>query len=530
MKEEILKNSQEAKLLEKRIESFLEGYRQNISIIGSDFTHKIAILENIIEKKFNENRLFPIYINLEYLSFSDFTLGIFNILLFNFLKQKKISPSYDIDSLLKKSQEFIPQTAQEIKTIVEDEKPKKYNLEHITKILDAFLRETNSKIILILDNFSKITNFSKKISQELAKYIITQQNIMFIFVDQDQEKAELLLSQELNLLFGNFEKIPIQNLSIKETNEYLNLRLGKQIPVLLKKFLIDISDGVPLYSEIISDHLTNCNDTRITSDTFADNLSSLLTDPKSPLYQIFCNKIKIMQTRFKDEYSINPLLTLLAQGYTRKKDLISILKIKSKNLTSRLNKLMDHHIINKTGTFYYISDKLFAFWISCIFKRQINLPLFFTSDKKEYTTLRVTQAMEEFKDTFTKDNFQRFVDLIHLFKDDKVKINNKSIPLPYIKRFRIIPASSQDMKFVIGEAKNYYLIVAFKENSPKDTDIMEFSNRCSYFRKRPPKKIFITLKKADLTAKVLAKEKKLFFWEREQVNLLFRLYNQPSLI
>lgn len=158
-----------------------------------------------------------------------------------------------------------------------------------------------------------------------------------------------------------------------------------------------------------------------------------------------------------------------------------------------------------------------------------NFPLIFYEDKKEYILSLLQNKFDAFTQTTIKDNLQRFIDLVQMFKDDTIKTGRKSISLPYIKRLKIVPAQSKDMKFIIGESKQYYLILAFKEGVPQDTEILEFSNRCSYFRHKQPKKIFITLQQGDETTKVLAKEKKLYFWEKEDINLLLRLYNKPSI-
>lgn len=528
----MLKNSEEAQLLQKRIVAFTEGYRQNISIIGTESSNKEFLLEKIIYENYLQRNVFPIFINLEYITFDEFTRGVCSTLLFHFLKRKQKNCSYDLDSLILETEKLIPATVKEIKETLRNPSrtKKKYSFSDIEKILDTFIKETSLKVIFVMQNFSRLQNFSKKLTSDLAKYIITQKNIMFIFLDKDQKKAENLLSEELNLLFGNFEKISLSNMSSDEADKYFDTTLGKKLPPLLGKFIVDISDCIPLYSDIITDSLKKVPEDKINSDILSKEITDLLLQPRSAIYQILSHKLKILKAQLKDPFLINPLLTLIAQGYTRKKDLLSLLKIRSKDLNSRLNKLLDNKTIKKTGSFYYIPDKLFAFWLSCIFKGKINTPFMFSHDLYDYTNWKIREKLKEFKDNFTKDNFDRFIDLIHLFKNDRIKMNKKSIPLPEIKRFRTIPAHNKDMKFIIGEAENYYLIVAFKEKSPIDTDILEFSNRCSYFRKRQPKKIFITLKEANLTAKVLAKEKKLFFWEKEEVNLLFRLYNKPAIV
>lgn len=531
MKDLFLTRQIQYRVLEKRVNSFLEGYRQNIAILGPNLSGKTYLMEQILKTISLKTDALPLYIDLEYVNFSEFFKVIFTSLLFYYLKKKKEHAIYDLDMLILETQDTIPKTVEKIKDSLNLLYTKeKVNFELITSTITEFINETNIKILFILDNFTAFKYFSKKIVSEFAKFIITQKDIMFIFLSKEIKKAEELLSQELNLLFGNFEKIYMENLSYKEAVSYLEVRLPEKLSVSLRKFLIELTEGFPFYLDAIIHDLQNLQDKVIDFELLRDVLTNLLISPESSLYQAFNNKISLIKSSYKDNFLINPLLISIASGYTRKKDLASILKVDYKNLAHRLSKLLETQIINKSGSFYYIPDKLFSFWTLSVFKNSVNAPLIFYEDKKEFIKNKLNEKFDEFNQATIKEDLQRFVELVYLFKDDTVKIGKKSISLPQIKRLKIVSAHNKDMKFIIGEAKQYYLILAFKEKMPQDTDILEFSNRCSYFRHKQPKKIFITLDKADVTTKVLAKEKRLFFWEGDDVNHLLRLYNKPLII
>jgi len=526
-----LTREEEYKILDKRINSFLEGYRQNIALIGPGLSGKTYLIEQLIRAERLHSRALPAYIDLENLPFSEFVRVIFTSLLFHFLKKQPKPNHYHLDLLILESQSLIPKTTDKIKNTLSLLGTKeKVNFDWIAEVLNEFIDETKTKIIFVLENFALLKDFPKKILSELTKYIVSQKNIMFIFVNKKGEEAEELLSQELNMLFGSFEKIYVDNLSYREAELYLDTKLQNKLNLPLRKFLIELTGGFPFYLDIIIRNMLNEAEDMIDIDAFVENLSYLLINPKSCLHQVFNNKINLIKYSFKDKSLINPLLILIACGYTRKKDLLLSLKMDSKNLGTKLSKLMEINILNKNGSFYFIPDKLFSFWVSSAFKNLTSLPLIFYEDKEEYMKSLIKEKFEEFRQAALKDNFQRFIDLVQLFKDDTVRTGKKSISLPHIKRLKIVPAHSKGMKFIIGEARQYYLILAFKEEAPQDTEILEFSNRCSHFSHRQPKKIFITLKKGDETAKVLAKEKRLYFWEKQDINLLLRLYNRPLII
>ncbi|MFC1514342.1 ATP-binding protein [Candidatus Omnitrophota bacterium] len=528
--QEIITRQEEYRILEKRVNSFLEGFRQNIALIGPSSCGKTYLVEQFFKTRSLDDKALIVYVDLEFLSFAEFIRASFASLLFHFLKKHSCS-DYDLDALILQAQTHIPQTTEKIKHILGmlDSK-EKASFDWVTGVFDAFIAETKTKTLLVVDNFTAIRSFPRRVLSEFAKYIITQKDILFVFISKNVKAAEQLLSQELNILFGSFEKIYMDSFSHIEAEFYLNRHLIDKTSASLIKFLVELTDGFPLYLDIITKELLKNPDQTLDATTFFARLARLLVDARSPLLMTFKNKLALVKASSRDTFLINPLLITIAEGYTRRKDLISLLKIDAKTLNAKLNKLTELDLVTKNGSFFFVSDKLFSFWLSSAFKTMVNVPFIFRGDNRRAVEERLSQRFEEFRQASLQDNCKRFIDLVQMFRDDTVKTQRKSLSLPQIQRLKIVPTHSKDMTYIIGEAKQYYLILAFKDGFVEETDILEFSNRCSYFRHKPPKKIFITLKKPDATAKVLAKEKRLFFWEKEDVNLLLRLYNRPSII
>lgn len=519
-------------IINKRLHSFLEGYRQNIILIGPEFSGKNYILnKNISKLLFDRKEFIHIYADLDFLTIPEITKSLFISLLFSFLKRRGVQPQYNLDFMLLESEKEIPQTSAKIKEYLNTLQSKeKTNIYPLTEALNIFIEESGLKIILILNNFSRLKSIPKKALNDLSKYIMTQKDIMFILSGYKDRDADALISEELNILFGSFETVKLSNFSDREASLYLKENLRENIGGNAERFLLDLTGNNTLYINIILNKLNQKHGESERPPNLTEVISDRLINPESSLYQIFRNKLQRIKNNSKDRILIPPLLLAMAEGYTRKRDLLSLLKIDSKTLSSRLSKLMEINLTAKSGSFFYIPDKLFTFWLSSVFKCGFVFPLFFPEEKMRFVQNKVEQRFEEFESISRKDSFERFMDLIHLFKDDTVRIGNKSINLPHLQRFKVTPAHNKNMKFIIGEAKQYYLIMAFKDSRPDENDILEFSSRCSYFRRRQPKKIFISLEESDLTTKVLAKEKKLFFWKKEELNYILRLYNQQEFV
>ncbi len=72
------------KTLEKRVSGLLEGYRQNIAIIGDELVGKTSIIYKFLNS-FSECRVISVYLEVRPESCRDFTRRFIAILLYNFL-------------------------------------------------------------------------------------------------------------------------------------------------------------------------------------------------------------------------------------------------------------------------------------------------------------------------------------------------------------------------------------------------------------------------------------------------------------
>ncbi|MFC1599317.1 hypothetical protein ACFL2W_00855, partial [Candidatus Omnitrophota bacterium] len=118
MKVTFVTREEEYKLLHKRVDSFLEGYRQNIALIGPGFSGKTYLIEQLLKTDKAKEHLVPLYLDLESLSFSEFVRTVFTSLLFTYLKKQTGAKHYHLDSLILESQNLIPRTTLKIKNVL----------------------------------------------------------------------------------------------------------------------------------------------------------------------------------------------------------------------------------------------------------------------------------------------------------------------------------------------------------------------------------------------------------------------------
>ena len=121
---------------------------------------------------------------------------------------------------------------------------------------------------------------------------------------------------------------------------------------------------------------------------------------------------------------------------------------------------------------------------------------------------------------------KRVIDVVFLFKNDTINVGNSRLTLPVINRTKNIFYPHNNINFLIGEGKEI-LFMGIKEHYVNDADVISYLEKSSFIRGKKIKKIFVSLRGASSTARLIAKENKLIFWDREDFSQILRVYHKP---
>jgi len=109
MKEKFFDRKNYIHILEKRVSSLKEGYRQNIAIIGQEDVGKTSIVSKFLAN-FYDPRIITVFIEVRPESLSSFSNRFICALLYNFLANSGLPLREDIKYLIDKSCRYIPKT------------------------------------------------------------------------------------------------------------------------------------------------------------------------------------------------------------------------------------------------------------------------------------------------------------------------------------------------------------------------------------------------------------------------------------
>ena len=504
--------------LDKRVKAFTLGYRQNIAFLGGDKEEISYLLSNYLEQNKSEE-LTCLYTSSVYAGKKEFFKAVAFSLLSDYTRK-----SESLDNLINYASPVLTSTTDFIKDCLKKEK---ISFLDVLETINKFINESSRNCILIIEEFLDLSGIFDNFYQDFSKFIILQRRCMIILTASNSRDAEKVLSGKLNLLFGNFEKVFLNENTFLTNYLYLKdlLTSISPSPLFLSFFVNILGTNIAYYgliSEIIKKNYSSENNEASIMLIIEDALYL----KETYLFQKFIKKIELLKFYFKDSALVIKLLFALSEGYLRKKELISIGLYNSKELTGKLQKLLDLNYIENLGNVYKIRDSLFSFWLTSVFKLYFSPPVLNPQQKKALFKKSLEESLALFKEEFIKDKLKKVMQLFSLFKNDILCLGKNRYRLPAIENVKIISYPARNFHLLIGEG-NEIVFAGIKEKNVEDNDIFDFIEKGSNIKGKRVKKIFVSLDNLPPTARLIAKNNKLIIWDVNEVNRLLSVYNKP---
>lgn len=525
MKNKLFARDNYLEILQKRVDGLLEGYRQNIAIIGDELSGKTSIIFQFLNR-YHNNRVVPLYLEARTETLISFVRRFSGVLLYNFLINSEIVLKEDLEFLIQRSEKYIPKTTEKIRFILAATARRK-KTEIFTELLslcELFHQETSKHCLVIFDEFQNLEALGvNDLYADWSKLLISQKNTMYIIVSSMKFKARFILSRHLSLLFGNFEVLTVDPFDMRTSEKYVDniLNSGGLDPA-KKNFLINFTGGFPLYLDVICEEIKKSGQANI-----AQCLESQIFDSSGILNQRFSNYIKrfLDQEHSKDYISI---LYLISTGYNKIKDISHVLRKPLKELMPRVNHLLEVDTVARNGDFLQISDRVFGFWIKHVYQEKLDSLTFDAKNQKEQFIANIESAIREFCQEVEKPVMERMLELLRMFSDDLMQVGKKKVRLNHFREVKPLEFSRGNLRHgLIGRCDDSLWILSVNNESLTEEDVADFSRECKKFRHKQQRKIIITLKDIDDNTRLRALEEKVWAWDINNINQLFDLYSTP---
>ncbi|HQP91591.1 MAG TPA: hypothetical protein PLU24_02850, partial [Candidatus Omnitrophota bacterium] len=492
-----------------------------------------------LSSEIQDEKLAFIYVEILPYEFQLFIKRCINSLFFGYLKTRQlVSARENLNTLVQMAKEPLPQTAtlvENLLTHIEKEKPENL-FKDLFAAIETFSLETKKNCILIFDEFQNIKEFgTKNIWNELGKKLMFQKNSLFIFSSSAKIDAKEILSNELSLLFGNFETIELNPLKSIESTELINQCMGNiHAEKEITSFLINFTGGNPFYLKTICENARLECSKEFTHTLNKSVLVKVLEDLLFNEWGIFNLKFnmalsQVTSNRSKNEYCY--ILSGIAAGKNRLKDLASHLRRPKEELNQKLKKLSDQGMINKNGAFYSICDRLMNFWLKFVVYEKLSSLSNEYSEQAIHFRKMIEEEIDEFIQISQKDIADRMIDLFNDFEGDDVQIERKKLQLSTFKELKIVHFENPDLRVgIFAKAQDSIWLAAVKEEGLNEHDVNEFIQSAKRYKHKTINKLILCLGDIERNARLLAKESHILTWDIASINNLMDIYGKPRIV
>ena len=528
MKEKFFGRQDCLNILHKRVNGLKQGYRQNIAIVGDELIGKTSIIYKLINNHYDPCTII-VYLQARPEALNLFAKRFIGVLLYNFLLNSGIDLKEDLNFLINKSQRYIPITIEKVRFILNSlEKRKKNNIfPELLSLSEIINQETGKSCVVIFDEFHNLESMGiKNLYAEWSKVLMTQKTTMYIITSSMKFKTRAILSKNLSLLFGNFELMEVEPFDVRTSEEYLCRKFSElSLEPGIKNFIVNFTGGYPFYLELITDAMLKPGHQDV-----VDVLENLLFESSGILNQKFSNYLKrFLDSNYNQQYL--SILYLVASGHNKVKDVAHLAHLAKKDLSARINSLLEFDALSKHGDFLKINDRIFAFWLKFVYQEKINSLTFDARNQKSIFRAYVENNLMEFLKNSGRPITERLTELLHLFSDDTLQIDKKRLRLSHFREIKPLEFTNRNLKDgLIGRSSDSLWIIAFKHDLLTEEDVADFAKECKRYRHKMQKKIIVSLKDIDANARLRALEEKILTWDLNNLNQLLDLFSKPRVI
>ncbi len=525
-------------LLIKRANGLKSGYRQNVAIIGHQQLGKSSVLRHFMHV-FRDEEILPIYVEIKFQALDYFVDQFIRSLLYQYLTQRgEADPADTLISLAEKASAFIPKTVSRIGEIAvllkqrhaEEAYVKLFELTHVLK------QETGKNTIVILDEFHRLGEFGiKNAFSDFGKRIMVQKDTLYILSSSSFSQSRKILAEKLTLLFGHFERVYLEAFDFETAFQFITQKMAPvEVPMTLQKFFVSLTDGHPFLLENTVSRLRELalskNETQVSQQSVCETLLKLFYESQGVLNQYF-SKLISPWTQAVSRGSHVLILTQIANGKNRIKDIASSINRNQRETSVQLQELIEHELIVKNGVFYRFHNKTFRFWLKEVYQKK-ELSLLGTTAKSEGFLRRMTEVLEEEEASSGVDVSRRILALFSEFQNDIVELGEKKRKLPHFSEFlrpAAGPQTNSNSRDIVAKGNGRCWVCKIVEDKATEREVLELVQGFSD-KKSSHTKVLLALNGMEDNAKLLAKEKRILTLGLSRINLLMDLYGKSPII
>jgi hypothetical protein len=417
--------------LQKRVDDIENGYRQNVGILGSSGVGKTQLLCDFFQSISRNPKLLPVYVKAETIDGRQLLQQWMGAVLSATLLDRTLNIPKTLNGLLREAEPVIPQTVIAVKHLQKLLRQDKNSLavKELLMLCGTLARETAKKVVLMIDEFQALEKLpTSDPFLFLGKQMMIDKDVLYVVTSSAVDRAREIFREKLSLLFGNFEVLELAPFGFMELEQYLATRMpAHRWPEVLKKFLFHMTDGEPLYLDLLLQRVEQTEmrefPQNVGTPLLLDIFCQELFDRRGRIALLFEKRLEqcAQLAKFRGPY----VRAVLALSNGRHK-LIPIAAFVEETVAETqkvLKRLVEDGVVAKSGSLYHIPDFLFRFWLREVFQKRHALFLPEERILRKHLCGELGQAMD-LCSSWTEEDFGLRVEaLLKEFRNEAIEID-----------------------------------------------------------------------------------------------------------
>ena len=523
-------------LMDKRLRAHADGYRQNLAFLGPPLVGKTLLVCQGLQSV-PLHAVLPMYLEVREEPVTEFVHRFLAAGLAQAVGTIPASPSAEtLELLLREAASRLPQITTEAQRLRGWAEKGRWTeaFGGLFDWLHTVSQETGKPVCLVLDEFHHLAAYDVRHPlAELGKRIMVEKRVMYLVTSSRPTIARTMLQEQLHLLFGHFEIIDVPPFDPATSRALLRHRLdGLELPESVATFLSAWTGGHPFYL----DHFARCLEqlarsqraTVIAPELVSTAAWQLLGEVQGVFHRHWQTQLQALDLDHRT--SALSALVALAHGRLTVKELGHRCQRSPQETNRLVHRLAELHVVTRLGHCVAIEDPLFRFWLLSVHEPLRWSPvapcaILATSFQQDVEAAFHTHERER-----QRPAVDRLIELLHAFQDDRVDIDQRMRQLPRFMDVRPNGTHPSGTHVYAKTRTQHWVYCVKTQGVATESDIRSFDQACRALAPKPQRKIFVALDGIEPNATLLAKEARMWTWERPTLNALLVLYGKSPII
>ncbi len=537
----------------QRVQAFHDGFRHNLALLGPAGVGKTTVVHAAVQAP--AMRLPVIECQLQREPLRDFSRRIATAVLRAALdpstralsgslvrghpergeaeSREEQSAALSFEALSEQAASVVPATTAAIEQL-EGLTKHHASAELFSRALDLvaiFQQERQQPCVLILDEVLHVDEFGLTHAfHELGKRVMTWPLVLFILTSSSPFRARQILHERLQLLFGQFEVMPLGPIEPEPAVAWMQRELSsaKRYATVMR-FLLHWIGTSPWHVHVFLDrmkelHLLAKSRRSDASLLFFQAAWDVLGRSEGALHQWCAGQVERVLDQ-PDGPLARDVLIAVAQGL-RTTQAIAERCGTRRRLPEVLQALVEQDLIERKGACWVMPNQLLACWLTAVLFPRLQ------QQGQDHTAVYVQleQALKkrwaDWAAAMEEPFAQRIGRLMKQFRNETVSLDSKPGRMPVFQELALNPAAESPVTYVVADGEERRWCCLVHEGLLQEQHVAEFEQFCKTQAPKPSRKVVVAKEGLELNAKLLAKNANMWVWEPTDLNLLCLLYGQ----